>query len=67
MCWGMGSFLASGVNRAALDIEGNWGWRMGYAIQWLWPCLLIPVAFFAPESRSFGLFPRGRNRLLIAL
>jgi SP family general alpha glucoside:H+ symporter-like MFS transporter len=26
-CWGAGSFIASGINRAALDVEGDWGWR----------------------------------------
>ena len=50
MAWGMGSFIASGVNRAALDVDGNWGWRMGYAVQWFWPLILLPASYFAPES-----------------
>lgn len=33
-CWGAGSFIASGINRAALDVESEWGWRMGYLMQW---------------------------------
>ncbi|ORX36725.1 trehalose transport-related protein [Kockovaella imperatae] len=58
-CWGSGSFIASGVNRAALDVQSQWGWRMGYCVQWLWPCLLLPLAYFAPES-PYWLVRQGR-------
>jgi len=54
MCWGMGSFIASGVNRGALAMDaGNSslpGWKMAYIIQWIWPVPLLAAAFFAPES-----------------
>ncbi|RSH93089.1 hypothetical protein EHS25_007442 [Saitozyma podzolica] len=59
MCWGMGSFIASGVDRGALNIQGNWGWRMAYAVQWAWPVPLAIAAFFAPES-PWWLVRKGR-------
>jgi len=38
------------VNRGALDIEGDWSWRLPYCLQWIWPVPLFFVAIFAPES-----------------
>lgn len=59
MAWGAGGFLASGITRAALQIEGDWGWRMPYCLQWVWPVPLFLVAIFAPESPIF-LVRQGR-------
>lgn len=50
MAWGMGSFLASGMGRAALEIKGDWSWRMPYCLQWVWPVPLFFIVMFAPES-----------------
>lgn len=50
MCWGCGSFLAAGILRASLDLEGNAGWKVPYGIQWIWVPPLFVVAFFCPES-----------------
>ena len=35
MCWGTGSFLASGILRGSLNIDGNWAWRVPYTLQWV--------------------------------
>jgi MFS transporter, SP family, general alpha glucoside:H+ symporter len=58
-CWGSGSFIASGVVRGALNISGDWGWKMPYALQWFWPVLLLSTVIFAPES-PWWLVRQGR-------
>ena len=50
MCWGAGILLSSGVVRAVASIDGNWGWRLPFVIQWVWPIPIIIGTFFAPES-----------------
>ncbi len=50
MCWGAGILLSSGVVRAVAGIEGNLGWRLPFAIQFVWPLPLFIGAYFAPES-----------------
>ncbi|KAK7935869.1 hypothetical protein PG985_001364 [Apiospora marii] len=59
MCWGCGSFLAAGVLRASLDLEGDLGWKLPYALQWVWVVPLFFAALFAPESPWY-LVRRGR-------
>ncbi|KAH7307911.1 general substrate transporter [Rhexocercosporidium sp. MPI-PUGE-AT-0058] len=50
MCWGAGILLSSGVIRACADLNGNLGWRLPFALQWIWPVPLFIAAYFAPES-----------------
>jgi len=50
MCWGAGILLSSGVVRACVDINGDLGWRLPFALQWMWPVPLIVAAYLAPES-----------------
>ncbi|CAH0055210.1 unnamed protein product [Clonostachys solani] len=50
MCWGAGILLSSGVVRAVVDLEGDLGWRLPFALQWVWPVPLMIGAYFAPES-----------------
>jgi SP family general alpha glucoside:H+ symporter-like MFS transporter len=50
MCWGAGILLSSGVVRAVASIQGDLGWRLPFAIQWVWPIPLFIAAYFAPES-----------------
>lgn len=50
MCWGAGILLSSGVVRACVGIHGDLGWRLPFGIQWVWPLIMIPIAYFAPES-----------------
>ena len=59
MCWGCGSFLATGVLRGSLDLPGDAGWRVPYGVQWVWIPPLFLVAVFAPESPWY-LIRRGR-------
>lgn len=50
MCWGAGILLSSGVVRAVAGIEGDLGWRLPFAIQFIWPLPLAIGTYFAPES-----------------
>lgn len=50
MCWGAGSFLATGVLRGSLSLPGDAGWRVPYGIQWIWIPPLFLVGFLSPES-----------------
>ncbi|KAJ7488343.1 trehalose transport-related protein [Mycena latifolia] len=59
MCWGIGILLSSGVVRATLTINSDWGWRLPFVIQWVWPLPLIALAYFAPES-PWWLVRQGR-------
>ena len=50
LCWGIGQLLSYAV----LDsLDGNatqWAWRIPFAVQWIWPVIIIPLVAFAPES-----------------
>jgi SP family general alpha glucoside:H+ symporter-like MFS transporter len=50
MCWGAGILLSSGVVRAVANGQGDLGWRLPFALQWIWPLPLVVGAYFAPES-----------------
>lgn len=50
MCWGAGILLSSGVVRAVAGVSGDLGWRLPFALQWIWPVPLFIAAYFAPES-----------------
>ncbi|ORX40205.1 trehalose transport-related protein [Kockovaella imperatae] len=52
MCWGIGLTLGAGVVRGTLNIEGQWSWRLPYALQWIWPLPLFVAVCFAPEGES---------------
>ncbi|KAK3291216.1 sugar transporter-like protein [Chaetomium fimeti] len=50
LCWAIGQLIASGVLRGCLPIEGEMGYKIPFAIQWLWPLPLMFIAYFSPES-----------------
>ncbi|KAE9369179.1 putative MFS alpha-glucoside transporter [Stipitochalara longipes BDJ] len=50
MCWGAGILLSSGVVRAVVGVQGDLGWRLPFALQWVWPVPLFIAAYLAPES-----------------
>ncbi|KAI8649251.1 Sugar porter (SP) family MFS transporter [Fusarium keratoplasticum] len=50
LCWVMGQLIASGVLRAMLSRNDIWGYRIPFALQWMWPVPLIVGIFLAPES-----------------
>lgn len=52
-CWAIGQFIASGVLKGLLTNPTQWGYRIPFAIQWVWPAPLMAIIIFAPESPWF--------------
>ena len=59
MCWVIGILLSSGILRGLMSIEGQWGYRIPFALQWVWPVPIIIATIFAPES-PWWLVRQGR-------
>ncbi|KAJ5917225.1 hypothetical protein N7466_010779 [Penicillium verhagenii] len=50
MCWAIGQLIASGVLYGLVGRTDEWGYRIPFALQWIWPVPLIVVCWLAPES-----------------
>ncbi|KAI1819049.1 sugar transporter [Xylaria intraflava] len=50
LCWAIGQLLSAGVLTGCLDIQDERGYRIPFAIQWIWPIPLMVVCYLAPES-----------------
>ncbi|KAI5456473.1 general substrate transporter [Mariannaea sp. PMI_226] len=59
LCWVLGQFIASGVLRAMLSRDDKWGYKIPFALQWMWPIPLMIGIWLAPES-PWWLVRRGR-------
>lgn len=44
-----GPVLATALAQGAVNMSSVWAYRMGFAIQWVWPLFLFPASFFVPE------------------
>ena len=49
MCWVMGQFIAAGVNRSSVTRGDQWAYKIPFAVQWVWPPLILAGVIFAPE------------------
>lgn len=45
----MGQMISAGVLRVLLYRTDEWGWRIPYATQWVWPIPIIIGVLVAPE------------------
>lgn len=50
LCWVFGQLIGSGVLRGMLTYTDQWGYRIPFALQWMWPLPLLVGIVFAPES-----------------
>lgn len=50
LCWGIGQFLSYSVLLTLNTELSQWGWRIPFGVQWVWPTIIIPLILFAPES-----------------
>lgn len=53
LCWCIGQFIASGVLKGLSTNATEWGYRIPFAVQWVWPVPLFIAALLAPESPWF--------------
>lgn len=59
MCWAIGQFVAAGVLKALVANSTEWGYRIPFAIQWVWPVPLFVLTYLAPDS-PWWLVRKGR-------
>ncbi|CRK38959.1 hypothetical protein BN1708_007928 [Verticillium longisporum] len=59
LCWVIGQFIASGVLRAMVERDDKWGYKIPFALQWIWPFPLAIGIWYAPES-PWWLVRKGR-------
>lgn len=50
MCFIIGHLISAGVLAGLVNNTTQWAYRIPFALQWFWPCVLIPVIFFAPDT-----------------
>jgi SP family general alpha glucoside:H+ symporter-like MFS transporter len=60
LCWVMGQLIASGVLRGMVERNDEWGYRIPFALQWMWPIPIIIGTALAPES-PWWLVRHGRR------
>ena len=46
----IGQLIISGITTAFDTWTSQWGYRIPFAIQWVWPCIVLPTLIFCPES-----------------
>lgn len=50
MCWSIGYLVGTATLRGFLSMEGQWAYRIPFAMQWILPIPLAIGTFFAPDS-----------------
>ncbi|KAJ5741068.1 hypothetical protein N7493_000940 [Penicillium malachiteum] len=58
-CWGLGQMFAYAVLYSLNTNNSEWAYRIPFAVQWVWPVVIICITFFAPES-PWWLVRKGR-------
>lgn len=50
MCFIIGQLISAGVLKGLSSREDEWGYKIPFALQWIWPVFLIPLIYMSPES-----------------
>lgn len=59
LCWGFGQLFAYACLDSLETNMTNSAWRIPFAVQWVWPVIIIPLIYLAPES-PWWLVRKGR-------
>lgn len=58
-CWGIGQFFSYAVLFSLNTRSDEWAFRIPFAVQLVWPVVIVPLAAFCPES-PWWLVRQGR-------
>lgn len=50
MCFIIGQLISAGVLKGLSTRTDEWGYKIPFALQWIWPIFLIPLIYLSPES-----------------
>jgi SP family general alpha glucoside:H+ symporter-like MFS transporter len=50
MCFIIGQLISAGVLKGLSTRTDEWGYKIPFALQWIWPVFLIPLIWISPES-----------------
>lgn len=68
LCWCIGQFIAAGVLKGLISNTTDWGYKIPFAVQWVWPVPLFIAALLAPESPWYlvrkGKLDRAKKSLM---
>lgn len=45
-----GQLIANGVIAGTSRLDTHWAYSLPFAVQWVWPAIILPIIIFAPES-----------------
>lgn len=65
-CWCIGYLLGTGVIRGFLNMEGQWAYRIPFALQWIPPIPILIAVYFAPES-PWWLIQKGKAEMALKM
>ncbi|KAI0393549.1 general alpha-glucoside permease [Xylariaceae sp. FL0594] len=67
LCWIIGQFISSGVLVGLVSRTDAWGYKIPFAIQWVWPIPIAIGTFLAPESPWWCIRYGKRERAMNSL